>query len=74
MPKIGKDNFRIKGQYVEVEIWYTQKTGFYYKKLPEEVSAFTEFGNRRYTNEGEMKTHLLCCLTDYHKKIASRRK
>ena len=22
MPKIGKDNFRIKGQYVEVEIWY----------------------------------------------------
>lgn len=74
MPKIGKDNFRIKGQYVEVEIWYTQKTGFYYKKLPEEVSDLTEFGHRRYTNEGEMKTHLLCCLTDYHNKIASKRK
>lgn len=74
MPKIGKDNFCIKGQYVEVEIWYTQKTGFYYKNLPEEVSVLTEFGRRRYNNEGDMKTHLLCSLTEYHDKVASRRK
>lgn len=74
MPKIGKDFFRIKNQHVEVEICYTQKNGFYYKNLPDEVYDLTEFGKRRYNDEGDLKTHLLCNLTEYHKKIANQRK
>lgn len=74
MPKIGKESFRISNRLVDVEIWYMQKRGFYYKNIPQEVYDLTTFGQRRYKDEGELKTHLLCSLTEYHKKIESRRK
>lgn len=74
MPRIGKESFRISNRLVDAEIWYTQKRGFYYKNIPQEVYDLTTFGQRRYKDEGELKTHLLCSLTEYHKKIESRRK
>lgn len=74
MAKIGKDMFVIKNENRCVEIHYSQKTGFYYKGVPQEVYDLTNFGSKRYLDEGSLKQQLLCSLTEYHEKIRNCRK
>lgn len=74
MAKIGKDIFVIKNESTCVDIHYSQKSGFYYKGIPQEVYDLTSFGNKRYQDEGGLKQHLLSSLTEYHEKIRNCRK
>ena len=74
MPKIGKEYVTVRDKYIEVEIWYGRKDGFYYKGLPEDLYNITQFGSRKYESESELKNHLLYMLTDYHEKIKQTRK
>ena len=74
MAKIGKDIFIIKNENISVDIHYSQKSGFYYRGIPQEVYTLTNFGNRRYQDEESLKQHLLCSLTEYHEKTRNFRK
>lgn len=74
MPKIGKGNFTIKNEHIDLEIWYSSKLGFYYKDLPEEFKALTKFHERRFEKENDLRNTFLCTLEEYHKQITKQRK
>lgn len=68
MPKVGKKCIKINEEWVELVLWYTQKTGFTYKGVPNEVLKLTTFGDRVYQSEDDINRHLTESIAEYHEK------
>lgn len=74
MPKIGKKCIKINEEWVELILWYTQKKGFSYKGIPDDVLKLTNFGERVYQSEEDINRHLHECVDEYHEKMKITKK
>ena len=74
MPKVGIKQIKINERWVDLILWYTQKKGFSYKGVPDEVLRLTQFGNRVYQSEDEINRHLTECINEYHEKTKVTKK
>ena len=74
MPKVGTKCVNINEKRVDLILWYTQKDGFSYRGIPNELYKLTEFGKRVYRSEEEINTHLNESIVEYHEKAKTTKK
>lgn len=74
MPKIGTRCIKISEKWIDLVLWYTQKDGFSYRGIPNEVYKLTEFGKRIYRSEDDINTHLNKSIIEYHEKVRITKK
>lgn len=74
MTKIAKTNITVRGELHQVEIHYTRERQFFYRGIPEEVLAITQFRNQHYASERELTQALRIALEEYHEKVKTQRK
>ena len=74
MAKITTWYYRIKGERVAVDVFYTSKKGFFPKGLPDDIGTIADvyFGGVMKENDLHLMIHE--ALHVYHEKIASSRK
>lgn len=74
MPKIGTRIEKIKEQHVELVIWYTRESGFFYKNLPSDFTNVTDFRNRGYESENALLGSFRDALNVYHERMKQTKK
>lgn len=74
MAKIGKETVTISGKWMEIDIFYSRKAGFYADKLPSDFLTMTEFDKRLFASEKDFMDTLKCEIHRYHEMITKRRK
>lgn len=74
MPKIGTRCIKISEKWIDLVLWYTQKDGFSYRGIPNEVYKLTEYGKRIYRSEDDINTHLNKSIIEYHEKVKITKK
>lgn len=74
MPKIGTKIEKIKEQHVELIIWYTRESGFFYKGLPSDFLNVTGFCNVGFKSEDALLGAFRSALNVYHERMKQTKK